>query len=653
MPYVRSEKSRPSGDGTILQRGLGNWVWVVFALIGLLPALTLVRIGVVLHGAERLSAVQSGELIVLTGFSLFSLLVGLYLLVILAGRLRDLHRQSEAVKAAASGADADESREDREPLVPEVLATPEGQEDSVTDVLGSIRAGLDQTLTRLTEQAQHLEYLEQVLECCSDMVIMVDERNSITFCNRAAQMQLGLRSDRNLRRALAEGVLGKQDWQELADRLEAWEDQEEKLSLNEAPNGPLAVQLTVTLVRTDSDSRVKFVIMRDISERMRLERQIYHSERLASLGQLISGVAHELNNPLAAILGFAELSRETETADEELKDNLATIETEARRTARIVEDLLNFTRQRNETRDRADIHELLERCFTLLAYQFRSANVEVVRRYAEDLPAIVIDAYQMQQVFMNIIINAAQAMKTAGTEDPRITVTTRYRSEDRSVVVDICDSGPGIPQEQTAQVFEPFFTTKSGDDGTGLGLPVSLAIVRDHGGNIAVRSRRGSGACFSILLPADADVEAINAPLPSTQPQERRGIRLNGRALVIDDEPSVAAMVRQMLENTGLQVSTAETLSEALGLLKTNDFDVIVADVRMPDGDGTDVRRFLLDNRPARADALLFVSGDPQVVSRLRRTYEEQVPVLLKPFHVDDLYEQIESVLKKSRQIPG
>jgi CheY-like chemotaxis protein/two-component sensor histidine kinase len=381
------------------------------------------------------------------------------------------------------------------------------------------------------------------------------------------------------------------------------------------------------------------VILHDVSERKRFERQLYRSERLALLGQLISGVAHELNNPLAAVLGFAELSRDPRLTQSELTHNLEVIDREARRTAHIVQDLLDFSRQKTSVRVPSDVHELLERCFALLAYNFRANNITVVREYGRDLPLVVLDQYQMQQVFMNLIINAAQAMLQAQTPQPRLTVTSR-RDATGGLTVEIADNGPGIPQSHLTRIFEPFFSTKQ-DQGTGLGLPISQGIVQQHNGSLTVTSREGEGARFRVSLPLTELVLAPEPlppqPEPVSRPEPPRVEVFEGRVLVVDDELSVLDMAKQALSQTGLDVVTATTVKEAIEQLKATTFSLVITDVRMPDGDGTKIWEFVRAQQPRLTGHLIFVTGDPQVASRICSRLGVEVPTILKPFHVEDL----------------
>ena len=239
------------------------------------------------------------------------------------------------------------------------------------------------------------------------------------------------------------------------------------------------------------------LIARDIAERKRMQEQLMLTDRLASVGELASGIAHEINNPLTSIITFSQLLSEKDLAGD-IKEDLATINSEARRTAEIVKNLLTFARKHPPKKQPTLIHNVIEDALKLRAYNQQQNNIEVYRQFAPDIPEIMADNFQLQQVFFNIIINAEYFMILAHNRG-RLTITTE--KVDGFIRVSFADDGPGIQKENLSRLFAPFFTTKEVGKGTGLGLSICHGIVAEHGGRIYARSEQGGGSTFVIELP--------------------------------------------------------------------------------------------------------------------------------------------------------
>lgn len=630
---------------SLFQRNIRALVWVAFALLALLPLLSLVLIGMKIpDNAQDMAGLF--EVVGLGGFALCSVLCGVVLLLHVADKVRELTEKTILLQVPTAAIQA--------------RTTPPGTRDeiqnelaSLTVAIGHIQKEFADNLSQLQSQAAFLENLQQVLNNTSDMVLIIDEKNQVIFSNRAAREKLGMLPENTVRRSLAEGLLTTADTQRLTEILENWTSRDEDLCFTRAAGECMDVHCIQNVVELVGHTRRKIIILRDVTDRKHMERQLYRSEQLAALGMLISGVAHELNNPLSAVLGFAELCHDTGLTRDELQKNLGIIEREASRTVTIVENLLNFSRQRpNQTRNTVAVQELVERCFALLAYNFRTNNVAIRRNYGRGVPAVEVDEYQLQQVLMNLFINAAQAMRDAGTEAPALSVSTRLLEGGRTVCVDIADNGPGIATENQPRIFQPFFTTKK-EQGTGLGLAISRSIVESHKGTLAFASQVGKGTTFTISLPArenclprpaTADHAAAGASLLS-----RDSSGLWGRILVLDDESSILEMAEQLFTARGWEVSTASRLSEALQFVQEREFDVVVADLCMPEGDGTKAWNLHALLRPNSPCQVLFITGDPQGAANLRARLGASVQILLKPFHVNDFSQTVGALLRKAR----
>jgi two-component system NtrC family sensor kinase len=256
---------------------------------------------------------------------------------------------------------------------------------------------------------------------------------------------------------------------------------------------------TVAALRGDRGDATHFVwVERDISEERRLREQLIHSERLSAVGQLVAGVAHELNNPLQGVMGHIELLIGMEDRPE-TREELEAIRTAGDRAAKIVRNLLTFARQSALERSVADLNEIVRTTLMLRTSDMRANNITVEEDYSNELPLIIVNREEIQQIVLNLILNAEHAVR--GTDRPgKIRLCTRPSDDTGSVVFEIADEGPGVPQDVANRIFEPFFTTKRVGDGTGLGLSVSLGIAEAHGGSLALVPAE-HGARFALTLP--------------------------------------------------------------------------------------------------------------------------------------------------------
>src|SRR5687768_9552887 len=316
------------------------------------------------------------------------------------------------------------------------------------------------------------------------------------------------------------------------------------LRLRRADRVAIWVEVTAHAETREGGATRVEALIRDVSERKRLEdqaRDLYHqllqAEKLAALGQTISGVAHELNNPLATIPTWAERLAQ-QPADDQTRRGLETILAESERAARIVRNLLTFARKRHTTRAMVDVNQIVRETLSLRAYEQRLTNVTVIDALAAGLPQVFADPHQMQQVMLNLIINAEQAMVAANGRGTLILRTWNDADRD-AVILEVNDDGPGVPDDVQPRIFDPFFTTKEVGKGTGLGLTVAYAIVQEHGGRINVRSQPGGGASFYVELPVTEG--ALKPVLP--KPPERTfapPVRAAGAAvLVVEDEAAL------------------------------------------------------------------------------------------------------------------
>jgi two-component system cell cycle sensor histidine kinase/response regulator CckA len=380
-------------------------------------------------------------------------------------------------------------------------------------------------------------------------------------------------------------------------------------------------------------------IFRDVSDRKRseehsrdLHQQLAQAEKLAALGQTISGVAHELNNPLATILSWAERLAESST-DEKTRRGLDVILKESERAARIVRNLLTFARKRQSTRMMVDVNDIVRETLQLRAYEHRVSNIHTAALLGSDLPQVFADGYQIKQILLNLIINAEQAMLEARRAGA-LTLRTWHNAEADSVVLEVQDDGPGMSDATRSKIFDPFFTTKEVGKGTGLGLSVAYAIAQEHGGRIWVESAIGRGTSFYVELPVAGESIPARAAAPEPVPLDA----FNGlRALVVEDEPALGAAVAEALADAGFVVDRAGDGEEGLMRLAEASYDLIVCDLKMPRIDGMQFYRAMAAATPALARRVIFVTGAVAGTDAERFLAETGCCWLAKPFRLGDL----------------
>jgi two-component system NtrC family sensor kinase len=418
------------------------------------------------------------------------------------------------------------------------------------------------------------------------------------------------------------------------------------IRLRRADRSFIWVEITAHAEVLDGAIHVE-ALMRDVSERKRLEdqaRDLYHqllqAEKLAALGQTISGVAHELNNPLATILTLAE-RLSLRRVDEETRRGLETILSESERAARIVRNLLTFARKRHTTRAMVDVNQVVRETLALRSYEQRLSNITILEALAAGLPNVFADPHQIQQVLLNLIINAEQAMIGANGRGTLI-IRTWHDLERDAVVLEVNDDGPGVPEEVQPRIFDPFFTTKDVGKGTGLGLTVAYAIVQEHGGRISLRCRSGEGTSFYVQLPAGEG--PLKTPL-STASERSSPIGAGATVLVVEDEAALGAAVAEALGDAGFAVERAGDGIEALDRLKGGPVDLIVCDLKMPRLDGRAFYRELETTRPELTHRIVFVTGDVAGTDAERFLQETGCRWLAKPFRLKDLLRTAADVL--------
>jgi two-component system, NtrC family, sensor kinase len=374
----------------------------------------------------------------------------------------------------------------------------------------------------------------------------------------------------------------------------------------------------------------------------RTQEQLLQSEKMSAVGQLIAGVAHELNNPLTAILGYAELL-ESEGLSEKAQDYVGKMFKQAQRTHRVVQNLLSFARQRKPERTEVDIRKVLDETLALRDYDLKVNNIAVERDFAPEPATVVADTHQIEQVFLNIINNAVDAILETGRSG---NLTIRVYREKGDVCAQFTDDGGGIKDPK--RIFDPFYTTKNVGKGTGLGLSICYGIVKEHGGDITARNTPEGGAVIEVRLPMVTAAATVAGEAPGA-PAQRQGA-IQGRILLVEEEESVLEFERDVLMGAGANVVTASRSEDVKTRLLSEPFDAVIMSGKMPsDWHAKEAYVWLKQQCPNMESHVLFTfsngveQGDDREFLR-----ENKVPFLVKPFEVADLILQARQLLQKA-----
>ena len=382
----------------------------------------------------------------------------------------------------------------------------------------------------------------------------------------------------------------------------------------------------------------------ELADSDRLQQELVQAQKMEAIGQLVSGVAHELNNPLASIVAFSQLIRRDPRLPEDLRHDADLLVQEADRTRRIVQNLLDFARHRPPERHPTALRALIKSVLDLQAYSINASRIEIELDIEPDVPPVPLDRPQMQQVLLNVTLNAIQSMHTASDHGRlSIRVGTRGSGATRVARIAITDDGPGVPDEHRDRLFLPFFTTKQPGEGTGLGLPVSFGIVAAHGGHLRHEpGPNGRGATFVIELPLSggAPAEARPTAAPRRAVVAKATVDPSGRrrrVLVLDDEPSIRQFLSKVLQGAGYEAVLAADGREALAILGEGSVDAMMCDHRMAGMTGTQVFAAAVAMRPELDGRFVFMSGD--VLNPELRDFAEAhgIGLLAKPFDLDSV----------------
>jgi len=383
----------------------------------------------------------------------------------------------------------------------------------------------------------------------------------------------------------------------------------------------------------------------DITERKRaeeetkkLQAQLLQSEKLAAVGQLVSGVAHELNNPLTGVIGLAQLLL-MYSLDSKVRRNIETIVEQGLRAAKIVSNLLTFARKQAFSKKLLGLNGVIQKTLDLRAYEMQVHNIKVITDFDPNLPLVLADFHQMQQVFLNIIINAEQAMLEA-KDGGMLTIRTEKLID--QVKISFSDDGPGILKENLQAIFNPFFTTKDVGKGTGLGLSICYGIIQEHNGKIYAQNGEGEGTTFFIELPIHTGEQMIYKE--QSTPVSRLSTA-SKNILIVDDELAIQALLFNMLTIEGHRIDTADNGEAAWTKIQREKYDLIITDIKMPKLDGKKLYEYVRRYDKKLAKRIIFVTGD--TVSTDTRSFLEAIgnPYLMKPFEIKEVQKVIQTIL--------
>jgi PAS domain S-box-containing protein len=515
-------------------------------------------------------------------------------------------------------------------------------------------------------------WFSTTLRAIGDAVIATDPSGEVTFMNLAAERLTGQREDQAVGRPLAESfrMVDEQTRAPLGDPVELALESRNIVpvpggaTLASAAGEPPIEGLASPIIDAREHLLGAVLVVRDVGEQRRLHQRIAMTDRLSSLGTLTSGIAHEINNPLTAVIGNAAYladviamvrqdvttlgaSPEASLARvmdhvEQLPEILAGLQDGADRIRQIVADLQVFSRPQEEVRGRIELRRVLE-----WATRMTAAQLQPRARLTMELgahPPVEASEVRLGQVFVNLLVNAAHAIGEGDPARHEVHVSTSTDGAGRAVVA-IRDTGSGMAPEVIRRVFEPFFTTKSVGQGSGLGLSICHGIVTSFGGEITVESKVGVGSTFRVFLPA---IRTRKTSPPAPVVVTSSGPR--GRILVIDDEPHVVQVIRRTLEDEH-EIVTLVKAREALTVLRAPPgFDLVLCDLMMPGVTGMDLYELVRKGDPALAERFIFLTGGAFTPRAMEFLESISNVCLLKPFSAAVLRESIHDCLRAQRQ---
>lgn len=506
---------------------------------------------------------------------------------------------------------------------------------------------LQGTLVDITERREiekklqrEQEFRRQLIECFPDLIAVMDREGRFTYVSERIRQVLGAAPSEYLGRSIG-GATHPDDKEPLlkmvGDIVEGRTANAQLESRVRHSSGEWRTLRTNASPMFDEDGCITGVVasVRDVTEAHLAEQRSAQKEKLAAMGQMMAGAAHELNNPLTAILGVSDLLRER-AVDETTRRQIGLILQQARRAAAIIQNLLAFSRPGTQGRAKLQLEEVLRDVLRSHQASLATKNISVKFDPPSEVSSVEGDRRLLTQIFSNLVMNAEQSI--AAARDRGAIEISLAKAEARVCVI-VADDGPGISAENLPKIFDPFFTTKRPGGGSGLGLTICLAVVKDHGGTVEVDSEPGKGATFRVFLPAAAELSKLSQ---SAQPVKAAPVgsdALAGRSvLIVDDEESIREIVQEGLSARGMKVHAVATSEGAITYLDANHCDVVICDFNLPGMNGEKFfEQITAHQHTAQLPRFLFITGDLAESESFDQLRKNGATVLQKPFHVSAL----------------
>jgi PAS domain S-box-containing protein len=500
---------------------------------------------------------------------------------------------------------------------------------------------------------QEQQFVKSLVACFPDLIVVLDKKGQFEFVSDRIKDILGVTPAEYIGRPIGQRI-EPEDRKKLKSMFEsamAGQKDIEQIEIHarHADGTIKTVRVTANPLYDETGKIVGMVSSgRDVTESKQLEQQLADREKFASMGQMMAGAAHELNNPLTAILGVSDLLRER-VADESSKRQVDLIYQQARRAATIVQNLLAFSRPVARGRTMLRLEEIVKEAISIERANLDKRNIRVTFEAPDGPLPVDGDRKLLLQVFLNIITNAEQSISSA-REQGELKVSIAREGEKLGVA--FADDGPGIPAEIIGKVFDPFFTTKRPGGGSGLGLTISLAVIKEHGGTIDIQSKRGAGAVVHVTLPEAATQSASQAPARpasavSIPPPVPAATALSGRSvLVVDDEEGIREIIQDGLSGRGLKVHALASSEAALDWLAENKAEIVICDFNLPGINGEKLFEELRRKLGFALPQFVFVTGELVSSSVAERYHEMGARVLQKPFALSALASLVTELLQ-------
>jgi PAS domain S-box-containing protein len=522
--------------------------------------------------------------------------------------------------------------------------------------MSALTVGLTVAFIMIVEGFRHLRPVhlrpmaeQAAIEDLTDAFIAVDKDNRVFYMNKAAQALT--------RCSIADAYL-----RPLSELLPSWPLQilntaelssslAKEISIDD--NGKYSsYELNVSPIKDSVGNLMgKALLIHDVTDRVRaederrdIERKAQLASRLSTVGQMAAGICHEINNPLTTVIGYSDMLANKDFP-EDVKQQMGYIREGGRRIADIVKQLLAFARNMRPTRTLVDINDIIGKTLRLREYQLGIANIKVVTKLTADLPYTLADPGQLQQVFLNLVLNAETEMKLAHGQG---TLLVKTDCTDDTIVISFKDDGPGISPKNLSNIFDPFFTTRKVGEGTGLGLSVCHGIVSEHNGRIYVRSKPGKGATFVVELPVVTEASSVEMPVAADEEGEKVTTH-RGTILIVDDDTLLLQFLEETLIAKGHTVDAVNNAQDARAAFKNKKYDLILMDILMPDESGIELYKKFQRMDKSIGNRVLVITGDS--LGKPTRTFlqKTKVPYIEKPFDADMLIAKIDRIISLNR----